>query len=64
LRLLTTALLSHQVWSEPLDVEISLVLDLGEDKRDNNENKPLNIVSIVQKPVKVQVLPKPVRRGI
>ena len=65
LRLLTTALLSHQVWSEPLDVEISLVLDLGEeDRRDNVGNKPLNIVSIVQKPVKVQVLPKPVRRGI
>ena len=52
-RLLTTALMSHSVWSEPSDVEISLVLDLGPDR----------IVHLC-KPVKVSVLPKPVRRGI
>ena len=52
-RLLTTALMSHSVWSEPSDVEISLVLDLGPDR----------MVHLC-KPVKVSVLPKPVRRGI
>ena len=52
-RLLTTALMSHSVWSEPSDVEISLVLDLG----------PERMVHLC-KPVKVSVLPKPVRRGI
>ena len=52
-RLLTTALMSHHVWSEPSDVEISLVLDLG----------PERMVHLC-KPVKVSVLPKPVRRGI
>merc|ERR1719348_945191 len=63
LRLLTTALLSHQVWSEPLDVEISLVLDLGGDRRQEKKSKQDNIVHIC-KPVKVSVLPKPVRRGL
>ena len=52
-RLLTTALMSHSVWSEPSDVEISLVLDLGRDR-----------VVHLCRPVKVSVLPKPVRRGI
>lgn len=61
-RLLTTALLSHQVWSEPLDVEVSLVLDLSGDRR-HEKTKQDNIVHIC-KPVKVSVLPKPVRRGI
>merc|ERR1719245_3007814 len=50
-RLITTALMSHHVWSEPSDVEISLVLDLG----------PERMVHLC-KPVKVSVLPKPVRR--
>jgi len=62
-RLLTTALLSHQVWSEPLDVEVSLVLDLGGDRRQEKKSKQDNIVHIC-KPVKVSVLPKPVRRGL
>eukprot|EP00088_Acartia_fossae_P000160 TRINITY_DN10050_c0_g1_i1.p1 TRINITY_DN10050_c0_g1~~TRINITY_DN10050_c0_g1_i1.p1 ORF type:complete len:939 (+),score=261.73 TRINITY_DN10050_c0_g1_i1:63-2879(+) len=53
-RLLTTALFSHQVWSESLDIEISIVLDLG--SKDN-------LVPLSQT-VKVSVLPKPVRRGI
>ena len=61
-RLLTTALLSHQVWSEPLDVEVSLVLDLSDDRR-VEKSKQESIVHIC-KPVKVSVLPKPVRRGI
>eukprot|EP00090_Calanus_glacialis_P002411 TRINITY_DN11803_c0_g1_i1.p1 TRINITY_DN11803_c0_g1~~TRINITY_DN11803_c0_g1_i1.p1 ORF type:complete len:952 (-),score=245.87 TRINITY_DN11803_c0_g1_i1:99-2909(-) len=62
-RLLTTALLSHQVWSEPLDVEVSLVLDLSGDRRQEKKTKQDNIVHIC-KPVKVSVLPKPVRRGL
>jgi len=53
-RLLTTALFSHQVWSESLDIEISIVLYLGSDD---------NTVPLSQT-VKVSVLPKPVRRGI
>lgn len=63
LRLLTTALLSHQVWSEPLDVEISLVLDLGGEERREGRGRSENVVQIC-KPVKVSVLPKAVRRGI
>ena len=63
LRLLTTALLSHQVWTEPLDVEISLVLDLGGEGRREGRGRSENIVHIC-KAVKVSVLPKPVRRGI
>jgi len=62
-RLLTTALLSHQVWSEPLDVEVSLVLDLSGDRRQEKKSSQDNIVHIC-KPVKVSVLPKPVRRGL
>jgi len=53
-RLITNALLSHQVWSESLDVEISLVLEI---------DSKHNTVPISQT-VKVSVLPKPVRRGI
>merc|ERR1711874_444998 len=60
-RLLTTALLSHQVWTEPLDVDLSLVLDLGNRRRDKTSQD--NIVHLC-KPVKVNVLPKPIRRGI
>ena len=63
LRLLTTALLCHQVWTEPLDVEISLVLDLGGEGRREGRGRSENIVHICT-PVKVSVLPKPVRRGI
>jgi len=59
LRLLTTAQMSHHVWSEPSDVEVSLVLDLAGDRKKDKTN----IVHLC-KPVKVSVLPKPVRRGI
>jgi len=60
-RLLTTALMSHHVWSEPSDVEVSLVLDLTNERKQDNDMT--NIVHLC-KPVKVSVLPKPVRRGI
>ena len=62
LRLLTTALLSHQVWTEPLDVEISLVLDLGEEGKREGRGRSESIVHIC-KPVKVSVLPKRVNKG-
>jgi len=62
-RLLTTALLSHQVWSEPLDVDLSLVLDLTHTGRKREKATKDNIVHLC-KPVKVNVLPKPIRRGI
>ena len=52
-RLLTTALLSHQVWTETLDVEITVGLEL-----DGGELLHLS------NPVRVPVLPKAVRRGI
>jgi len=62
-RLLTTALLSHQVWSEPLDVDLSLVLDLTHTGKKREKATRDNIVHLC-KPVKVNVLPKPIRRGI
>jgi len=58
-RLLTSALLSHQVWSEQLDVEVCVVLDLGSGGTKVGEN----LVQLC-KPVKVSVFPKQIRRGI
>jgi integrator complex subunit 4 len=73
-RLLTDALMSHQVWSEALHVEISIVLDLsatmhGEaeggkrNAKGNGKEGEKNIIHLCQ-PVKVYVLPKGVKRGL
>ena len=68
-RLVTDALMSHQVWSEALHVEISVVLDVsGSDsspKRDSAGHMTLEQSTIqISEPTKVFVLPKAVKRGI
>lgn len=66
-RLVTTALISHQVWSEACFVELSLVLDVTETEGAiSNLLQPLNQLCVISlcKPVKLHVSPKPVRRGI
>ena len=66
-RLVTTALISHQVWSEACFVELSLVLDLTDTEGPIIHSlQPLNHLCIISlcKPVKLHVSPKPVRRGI
>lgn len=69
LRLITHALMSHEVWSEALHVEISIVLDLSavemESKRNikGTSDKDKNLVQLCD-PVKVYVLPKAVKRGL
>jgi len=72
-RLFTSALMSHPVWSEALHVEISIVLDHSEDNSvasttsggyggrggiNNPQSVPLC------DPIKVLVLPKPIKRGM
>ena len=60
------------MWSEPLDVGISLVLELdnggnsgrGGGKGAREEGQTRDHFVPLCKPVKVSVLPKPVRRGI
>lgn len=66
-RLVTTALISHQVWSEACFVELSLVLDLTDiEGAISHSLQPLNNLCVINlcKPVKLHVLPKPVKRGI
>ncbi|KAK6644708.1 hypothetical protein RUM43_000976 [Polyplax serrata] len=70
-RLLTSVLLSHQVWTEACYVDISLALELaGEEGLCTPGNKTLLPTEIdpyvidLCKPVKVYVSPKPVKRGI
>ena len=83
-RLRTNALMSHNVWSEALHVEISIVLDFHDSMRsteigpvshsshsstNNNRSGIEESGSIFRtvnlcEPIKVNVLPKPVRRGI
>lgn len=64
-RLLTNALMSHQVWSEALHVEIRMVLDVkanlttASSQRINYDN----LISLCE-PIKVYVLPKAARKGI
>lgn len=72
-RLLTEALMSHQVWSEALHVEIRLVLDLSSGELESGSSKrrmgasakdgDKSLINICE-PVKVYVLPKAVKRGI
>lgn len=60
-RLLTKAVMSHQVWSEALNVELRLVLDTK-----NATSQPSNFDNLVSlcQPIKVLVLPKAAKRGI
>lgn len=66
-RLVTTALISHQVWSEACFVELNLVLDLTDTEGAISHCLQLsNQVCVISlcKPVKLLVSPKPVKRGI
>ena len=58
-RLFTSALMSHPVWSEALHVEISVVIASPQSKL-----SPQNQCVPLCDPVKVFVLPKPIKRGI
>ena len=64
-RLLTNALMSHQVWSEALHVEIWIVLDVknvGSSSSAQRSNFD-NLLSL-SGPIKVYVQPKAAKRGI
>ncbi|KAK3907732.1 Integrator complex subunit 4 [Frankliniella fusca] len=73
-RLLTTVLVSHQVWSEAMHVDISLALDVTEGegglgisstaRRAAAQNQGDPCVIDICKPVKVFVSPRPIKRGI
>lgn len=68
-RLRTSALVSHQLWSESSYVEIDLVLDVTEPevpcalKRWKGFTDDSFIINICQ-PVRVLISPKPVKRGV
>ncbi|KAF2893883.1 hypothetical protein ILUMI_12289 [Ignelater luminosus] len=66
LRLLTTVLISHQVWSEACNVEISIALsvpeaDIGKRKSSNDGNSCLLNLC---KPIKISVAPKPIKKTL
>ena len=64
LRLLTTVLISHQVWSEACNVEISMAVAVPE--ADIGKRKPAieTASSLIElcKPVKFSVAPKPIKK--
>ncbi|KAK4880692.1 hypothetical protein RN001_008838 [Aquatica leii] len=65
LRLLTTVLISHQVWSEACNVDINIVLsvpeaDISKKKSADSSTCLLNLC----KPLKISVAPKPIKRGL
>ena len=67
-RLLTKALMSHQVWSEALHVEMRIVLDmkahsLTTSSSSSQRNNFDNLIALCD-PIKVSVLPKQAKRGI
>ncbi|XP_011647070.1 integrator complex subunit 4 [Pogonomyrmex barbatus] len=63
-RLRTTVLLSHQVWMEPCNVEISLALLLP--SASICTHSPLDDPCVIDlcKPTKVSIAPKAIKRGI
>uniref|UniRef100_A0A8D9FEG4 Integrator complex subunit 4 n=1 Tax=Cacopsylla melanoneura TaxID=428564 RepID=A0A8D9FEG4_9HEMI len=66
-RLVTTALVSAQVWTESSHVEISLVLDLSQNEGPLSHSLQTSIQPCIVdlcKPVKINIQPKPVKRGI
>lgn len=65
-RLLTSVLISHQVWSEACDVEINIALaipeaDIGKKKTVIDATPTLLDLC---KPVKVSVAPKPIKKTL
>ncbi|KAL1140378.1 hypothetical protein AAG570_000310 [Ranatra chinensis] len=63
-RLLTTALISHGVWTEACFVEITLCVELSEGELAHRAHYNIPPYLDICKPFKVYVSPKPVRRGI
>ncbi|KAF5275636.1 hypothetical protein FQA39_LY06748 [Lamprigera yunnana] len=65
LRLLTTVLISHQVWSEACNVEISIVLSVPEADilRKKTAESPTCLLNLC-KPLRLSVAPKPIKRGL
>ena len=68
-RLFTSALMSHPVWSEALHVEVSVVLEAAPasarlaTSSASSTASNCNFVPLCE-PVKVLVLPKPIKRGL
>ncbi len=73
-RLLANALMSHQVWSEAMHVELRIVLDLASSADSvssqqggavmNSLRSNFDSLVSLSDPIKVYVLPKAVKRGI
>ncbi|GBM31165.1 Integrator complex subunit 4 [Araneus ventricosus] len=70
-RLYTSVLLSHSIWSEACHVEMSLVLDFSDTEasaRNSQKNtgwlKAEDNTIELSKPVKVNISPKPAKKGI
>lgn len=65
-RLLTNVLVSHHVWSEACNVEISIALAVPEAdglKRKGSVDSSPTLLNLC-KPVKVSVAPKPIKRTL
>ncbi|XP_014277825.1 integrator complex subunit 4 [Halyomorpha halys] len=63
-RLLTQALVSHSVWSEACYVEISLCIELSEGDMTQRAHYGVDPYLELCKPLKLYVVPKPIKRGI
>ncbi|VEN55059.1 unnamed protein product [Callosobruchus maculatus] len=66
IRLLTSVLISHQVWSEACDVDISIALAIPEadiGKRKTVADSAPTLLDLC-KPVKVSVAPKPIKKTL
>ena len=63
-RLLTNALVSHQVWSEALHVEMQIVLDVKASTSSSSQRNNFDNLITLSDPIKVYVLPKAAKRGI
>lgn len=63
-RLLTQALVSHSVWSEACYVEISLCIELSEGDMNHRAHYGIDPYLELCKPLKLYVVPKPIKRGI
>ncbi|CAH0557840.1 unnamed protein product [Brassicogethes aeneus] len=66
LRLLTSVLMSHQVWSEACNVEISIAVAIPEAdicKRKSSIDSTQTLLELC-KPIKVSVAPKPIKKTL
>lgn len=66
IRLLSSVLISHQVWSEACNVEINVALAIPEadiGKRKSTTDSAPTLLDLC-KPIKVSVAPKPIKRTL